>query len=75
MENSQRSSCWQAALITSGQTIVNLLLLYGLRQGVPRSYVINGVIGICYLIFGRNLAAPGIDGLWDLGPNFCILTA
>lgn len=52
-------SRWQAALITAGQSVVNLLLLYGLRAGAPRVYVINGVIGVCYVIFTGAIIATG----------------
>lgn len=44
-------SRWRAGLICSGQSVVNLLLLYALKRGAPRAYVIHGVVAICYVTF------------------------
>jgi diguanylate cyclase (GGDEF)-like protein len=67
-------SRWQAALVTSGQSLFNLLFLYGLRAGVPRRYIINGVIGICYLTFTIAVIATGGPYATDI-PLLLLLVA
>lgn len=52
-------SRWQAAFITGGQSVGNLLLLFGLRQGLHRTIVINGVVALGYAIFISAVIATG----------------
>jgi diguanylate cyclase (GGDEF)-like protein len=74
MSNWPWHSRWQAALVTLGQALLNLLLLFALKRGVPRGYIINGVVGLSYIIFTVAIIATG--GLYTTAvPLLLILVA